>query len=759
MIRKVSIPLLTLALIFSISAFAQTNSLLTRHTRDAVVNGEAQFLNRLPAQQTMRVGILLALRHAPELLNFLDDVYNPESSNYRRFLTPDEFAARFGASREDYAAAVQFAKANGFKVIGGSFEGRDIRLQGTVASVEKAFHVQMGLYQHPTENRQFYAPDREPTVDLAFQLWHVSGLDNFELPVSALHRDPHPLVPQVTGSCPGGEYCASDMRAAYYGSGPLTGIGQNMGLLELEGTSLSDVALYYKNVGQTQPYTPTLISTGGYSTSCGASCDDGEQTLDMTQEMGFAPGSTMLYNYVCGNGSSFDETACLGSMVSTAQAPLSLQISSSWSWKPADPSTDDPYYQQMAAQGQSFFDAAGDGGHWVTGTGRNGFAYPCEDDFVICVGGTELQTNGAGGSWKSEIAWPDSGGGISIDSIPIPSWQQLAGVITSSNKGSTTLRNGPDIAAEANTDFYICDKGQCGGGAGGTSFAAPMWAGFMALVNQQAAQNGVSAPGFIDPVIYPLGLSSGYSAAFHDITSGSNGFPAVAGYDLVTGWGSPNGTGLINALTGPQSPSFSLTANPSSLTIADGSQGTSTITVVPANGFTGTVTLAASNLPSGVTAQFSPNPTSTTSTLTLTVSASAPTGTSTITIGGTSGSLSASTTIQLTITGSGPVVSLNPTSLAWGKLLVGKTSGAKKVTLTNTGASTLNITSIATTGDFALFSFTSKQKCGATLAAGKSCIVKVNFTPTQKGARTGSLNFTDNAPGSPQSVALSGTGK
>ena len=81
------------------------------------------------------------------------------------------------------------------------------------------------------------------------------------------------------------------------------------------------------------------------------------------------------------------------------------------------------------------------------------------------------------------------------------------------------------------------------------------------------------------------------------------------------------------------------------------------------------------------------------------------------------------------------------------------------MTLTNTGASVLNISSIATTGDFALFSFTSAKKCGSTLAAGKSCIVKVTFTPTQTGLRTGSLNFTDNAPGSPQSVALSGTGK
>ena len=79
---------------------------------------------------------------------------------------------------------------------------------------------------------------------------------------------------------------------------------------------------------------------------------------------------------------------------------------------------------------------------------------------------------------------------------------------------------------------------------------APMWAGYMALVNQQALANGQPTIGFLNPAIYSMGLRSAYNAAFHDIISGSNGYPAVTGYDLATGWGSPNGTGLINALAG-----------------------------------------------------------------------------------------------------------------------------------------------------------------------------------------------------------------
>jgi kumamolisin len=365
------------------------------------------------------------------------------------------------------------------------------------------------------------------------------------------------------------------------------------------------------------------------------------------------------------------------------------------------------------------------------------------------------------------VGWVDGGGGISPDHYAIPSWQQLSGVINSSNKGSTVYRNGPDVSANANFTFYVCaDQTTCTANEyGGTSFAAPMWAGYLALANQQAVTNGVAAPGFIDPVIYPLNLGNS-DADFHDIVSGSDGLPTTVGYDLATGWGSPNGSLLINALTGPAGPNFTLSANPTSVTIKQGASGTSTITITPVDGFSGSVTLADSGLPSGVTAGFSPNPATTTSTLTLTASATATTGTVTVTITGTSGSLTNTTTLSLTVnsSSSGPVVTLNPTSLKWGKIVVGTTSGAKPVTLTNSGTGTLNISTIAVSGDFALKVVKATKTVtpcvnGTALAAGATCEFKVTFTPTQTGVRTGAVSITDNAPGSPQQVALTGTGK
>jgi subtilase family serine protease len=694
LLARVALVCAAVLLLFTIPGQAQ-QTLMTHHVRDEVANGRAQFVGQLPATQTVHFDMVLPLRDRAGLQSFVQELQDPTRPSYHQFLTPQEFTERFGPSQEDWDALVAFAKASGFEIINGTREERDLRLTGTVANIEKAFHVTMGTYRDLTEDRTFFAVDREPTVDLPFQIWHITGLDNDSRPhplyvkksdyAKAHGIDPDKVVRHATtGSGPSASFLGSDMRAAYYGGTALTGSGQNLALFEFLGTDLADLTTYYKNVGQTEPYTPTLISTGGYSTSCTESsgCDDTEQTLDMTQAMGMAPGSTMLYMYVCGNASSISDTACISAMVSTTDAPLSKQISCSWGWTPADPSTLDPYFEQMAAQGQNFFAASGDSSAWSA----SNEAWPADDANIVSVGGTDLTTASAAGPWKSETAWADSGGGISPDSIPIPSWQKLSGVITSSNRGSTTLRNGPDVSANANFTFYVCaDQTTCTANEfGGTSFAAPMWAGYLALANQQAAANGESI-GFIDPIIYPDALTSSYSTLFHDITSGSCGtYSGITGYDLCTGWGSPNTTGLINTLAGSATPSFTLSDSPSSLTITQGGSGTSTVTVHDVNGFTGSVTLAASGLPSGVTATFGTNPTTGTSVLTLTASATATTGTSTVTITGTSGSLTATTALALTVNSSATPnfsVSASPTAVT----VTQGSSGTSTITVTSTG--------------------------------------------------------------------------
>ena len=673
------------------AATCQAQFVSTHHVREEVRNNAARYVSRLPQNQTLQLDLVLPLRDPAGLKRFLSELYNPKSPNYRQFLTPQEFTARFGPTQDDYDAVLRFAKTYGLEVVGGSRDGMDVQVKGTVGVIETALHVNMSNFQHPKENRTFYGPDREPTVDLPFSLWHISGLDNYSIPRPMVEKksdyaaargiQPEAVVSHATtGSGPSASFLGSDMRAAYYGGTALTGAGQNLGLLEYYGTNLADLNTYYTNIGKTNTVPITLLSTDGTSTSCNyPACDDIEQNLDMTQALGMAPGLASLVVYV---GST--DTAIISAM--TTHNPLPTTIGCSWGWTPADPSTLDPYFQKMAAQGQNFFAASGDASTWSS---RNE-AWPADDAYVVSVGGTDLITASAGGPWQSESAWSSSGGGISPDNIAIPSWQKLSGVINSSNRGSITLRNGPDVSANANFTFYTCgDQQSCQANVyGGTSFAAPMWAGYIALVNQQLAANGSKTIGFINPTIYSQNVTSSYAADFHDITSGTSGsYSAVTGYDLVTGWGSPN-TGLIAALTGPPVASFFVSASPGSVSVLQGSNGSSTITTTVGGGFNSAIALSASGQPSGVTVTLTPSsiaaPGSGTSTMSIAVGSSVATGTYAITVTATGGGITHTTTVSLTVTapGSGSLaVSVSPTS---GYLYRGQ-SGYAVVTTTGSG--------------------------------------------------------------------------
>jgi kumamolisin len=546
-------------------AHGQGQPLLTHHMREAVSSAQVPWLGHLPATQSLKLAIALPLRNEAELHQVLQQLYAPGSPMYHKFLSVEEFTERFGPSQQDYDAVIGFAQANGLTVTGTAPNRMIVDVQGPVSNIEAAFNVNMGVYQHPTENRTFYAPDREPAADLPFALWHISGLDNFSIPRPASLGRVQGAKGNAagTGSGPNGSFYGSDMRAAYYGSGTLTGSGQSVGILAF-GTwldqngvttylgmnnAINDVTAYFKNVGQPLNVPITGVSTDGSTiTSCTESCGDAEQALDIEEAISMAPGMSHVRMYVAQN-SDADIFAAMANDGNTVKS-----LSCSWAWSPADPGTDDLYFKTFLAQGQSLFVASGDSGSYPSQ-----YVYPADDAYVTAVGGTHLTTNGAGGPWQSETAWPGSGGGISPNNIPIPSYQQTQGVITTTNKGSKTLRNVPDVAAEADAGNYICYSGNEGDeGSGqhfdsnwyGTSFAAPRWAGYIALVNQQAVANGLSTVGFINPAIYTIGLGSSYSTDFHDITSGSNGtYSCEPGYDLVTGWGSPKGTGLITSLT------------------------------------------------------------------------------------------------------------------------------------------------------------------------------------------------------------------
>ena len=580
----------------------------------------------------MTVAIGLPLRHQDELNTLLKQLVDPHSPNFRKYLTPAQFTERFGPTETDYQALISVIEANGLSITGTHPNRMILDAGGTVAAIESAFHVNMMYWRHPTRG-EFFAPDREPSLDTSVALLNISGLENFVIP-RPMDLKSRPLgaadLP-ASGSGPGGLFNGTDYRNAYTPSVTLNGAGQSVGLLEFTGFYAMDVALNFDNAGVT-PVPVTTVLLDGVSGAPGQS--NVEVTLDIIMASYMAPGLTNVIVY---EGGDFNDA--LNRM---ATDNLASQLSSSWSFGPIGDTTLQ-IFTEMVAQGQSFFQASGDLGAYTAG-----IMPPADVPNLTTVGGTMLTTAGPGGAWQSETTWPGSGGGISTF-FPIPSYQQNVNMATAG--GSATMRNIPDVALLSVQIYLICDNGY-GRELGGTSAAAPLWAGFMALANQQAAANLTPPIGFANPALYAIGAGSSYQSDLNDITTGNNGgFNALPGYDLATGWGSPTGQPLINSLTGSTGVmSFGLATSASTLAITAGTSGASTITISPRNGFSSSVNLAASGLPAGVTASFNPATATTASTLTLTASSSAVSSTSTVTITGASATQSNTAQLSLKVT-------------------------------------------------------------------------------------------------------------
>lgn len=402
------------------------NHLLTRHVHDVVSSGRSPVVGLKPESHQLDLRIMLPLRNQNELNNLVQDLYDPKSPSYRQFLTVKEFTDRFGPTEEDYRAVINFAAANGMAVNETSPNRLVVSVRGSVRAINHAFHITLTEYQHPTENRTFYAPDREPTVDLDVPLWHVGGLNSFATPRPLYNKVSTSIAHgNTTGSGPGGSFLGSDRRAAYANGTTLTGSGQAVGLFQLGGYTLSDVQAYFRNVGQSLNVTiNNVLLNGAGSGSLG---DDTEQVIDIIEAISMAPALSQVRVYIAQGGSNFrsgvDDTDILNKM---ATENIAKQLSCSWAWKPPDASQDEPIFFEFIAQGQSFFVASGDAGSYVSGD----FVYPAEDYLITAVGGTVLTTNGAGGSWSSESAWSGSGGGPAPDPVGIPLYQTLSGVTT-----------------------------------------------------------------------------------------------------------------------------------------------------------------------------------------------------------------------------------------------------------------------------------------------------------------------------------------
>jgi subtilase family serine protease len=563
-----------LTLLFLCAAAASAAERQSLHTGVPQVAARLGRIERLPATNRLQLAIGLPLRNQGTLTNLFHQLYDRTSTNFHRFLTPRQFAEHFGPMEEEYRSVMDYSRSNRLDVVRTFGNRALVVVAGSVADIEGMFQVHLGIYQHPTEKRRFFAPDAEPSVEPGLPVLYVSGLDNYVIPHHNGHATPlakNQIRLPRGGSDPGNTnlYLGTDFRNAYVPGTTLTGAGQVVGLFELDGYTSSDIQTYLTYAGLSS--VPLNNVLGSQSPGKGNT----EVASDIELTIAMAPGLAVVNVYEGNNNSSImNEIAS----PSNGEA-FPKQVSCSWGVE-ADTSIEQALIQ-MAMQGQSFFYASGDNGAYANGVNSG-----TEQNYryMTGVGGTKLVMNGFGASWKSETVWHDnpppgfnyfsSTGGV-LPQVAIPDFQRSVSMAL--NNGSTQYRNVPDVAMVARDIRIVATSVPSSGPPVpgqffswvGTSAAAPLWAGLMALVNQQAAAQGKPPVGFLNPALYDIAGGPLYAVCFHDITTGNNTWTntsagttsgnvyyAVPGYDLCTGWGTPASTALISALVGFSGPKF-----------------------------------------------------------------------------------------------------------------------------------------------------------------------------------------------------------
>ena len=481
---------------------------------------QAPLVGRVPSDTELTITVGLVMKNEAALVETAEQIADPASSSYRKYLTPEQFGDLFGAAPADYQALIDWGSAHNLSVT--QHKNRFVaNMTGAVADIEKALNIHMN-YRLRRDGTQFFAPDAEPSIDLGVPVEHIAGLEDFVPPENA------------GGSGPGGTYWGTDFRHAYAPGMTLTGAGQKIGIFMLDGFEQSDINAYAKATGQS--FLPVEEVPAHTKTTPGL-----EGTLDVESALAMAPAAQVVV--FLGN-----ETQILTNMADSKDIK---QFSSSWFWYNGT-KTDVNLMLQLGTQGQSFFQASGDSGSYPTGVFPK-YVYTKLDcrqfPSITIVGGTSLDMSGGGASYGTlETVWGGSSGGIEA-SVSIPSYQKS---IAGHNGASSTHRNVPDVSAQAAEGTIIFEGANSF--RDGTSEATPLWAGYMALANQLAATYGSPSVGFANPELYKVAATSAYDTDFHDIVSGcapgkqgDNDYCAGQGYDLVTGLGSPQHA-LIYAL-------------------------------------------------------------------------------------------------------------------------------------------------------------------------------------------------------------------
>ncbi len=573
---------------------------------------QAEYLGHLSGETELtRMSLVLqpSAEQDAALTQLLADQQNPASQSYHRWLTPEQFGARFGASSTDLSILQTWLQTQGFTVASVAGSRNSIIFAGTAYAAEQAFGVTLQRYRR--DGREFFenSGSIHLPAPLAAVVGGVSGLSSYRLPAPRIKREAARADalarPQYTTST-GTHYLVPwDFRQIYAANTLINsgydGTGIKIGVIGQSAVDTAQVTYFQEKTGQPVKL-PTMVLVPYTSAPAKVAGDEAESELDLEYTGGTAPGAPVQFIYTgcadastgnCNNNGVFD---ALGYAITNNLAPI---LSVSYGGCETDDasyalSTLEPLLKQANAQGQTIVVSSGDSGaasceQSVTATRASAglsVSYPASSPYVTAVGGTQLNTDspaywnssnntgslGSASGYMPETAWNDtasygslaaSGGGVS-KIFSKPPWQFGTGV------PGDGQRDVPDIAFAANVSehaYLICDAddpcltgsggfviGRDGGAVGGTSASAPNFAAVLAIIEQA---NGGPALGNINPSLYALAEGTSRADIFHDITTGNNMVPCVTGsqdcangslgYNAAPGYDLVTGLGSVSA--------------------------------------------------------------------------------------------------------------------------------------------------------------------------------------------------------------------
>ena len=551
--------------------------------------GNVQVLRNLPGKvakatlvghhnpnATLNITVGLALQNTAQLKAYMQELRDPNSLNYRHFLTSQQFTELYGPTRDQVSAMETFLSRSGVQVRSVSPNRTLIHASASTAMLERVFHVTINDYKY--QGASFFSASTNPSIPASMASYVVSvmGLDN------AVTLTQHTLAPVagpevVSGTSRlGPSGFSPNQIATAYGWPDITDTTKAAGVTIAIATAfnfkMSDVTHFWDQYGLPH-HTVTLIPIDGTTRRL-----NDETTLDIERSSAMSPGSTILvYSGATPLNQDFNDV--FNQIVTDDDADV---VSTSWgspendSSAPSEASeaTEDQTFIQANVQGMVVLAAAGDNGASDGGgaSSPDNADFPSSDPYVVAAGGTHLKLN-PNNSISSESAWSGAGGADSV-LFAEPAYQTAsAGWVSNTSCAADFTATGSNLfpvsgcAAAGNASRQSSDMSMDADPAtgysifyngrwavfGGTSFVAPELAGMFAI----AVARNAGRVGLGPSLIFCVANGANYATDFNDITTGSNGvnnnhiFDAATGWDHPTGWGTPkNADALITDLVG-----------------------------------------------------------------------------------------------------------------------------------------------------------------------------------------------------------------